>query len=286
MGGTTPDGFAAMQTQIAVLENRLDELKNEVEGKEKSVFNRTSKWTGLVALFLAIVGGGFTVYEKLVAEPRKNKATNITKLQEIVGDLTKVNAELARQSRTLPPDEYMLAASIQNGVKFTLTKRAAIIIDRLEFDVDAATLLTIASEFQQSEELEKSARFARVAFDVAETDQMRAEARRYLADAIMLQGGDSNIRRARDLYKGGIAIAAKMKGNQSFAVIGNIYRDWITAESLGGRCDLAKKLVGLMHAELTEDNARFVLDASKAQVTVLLQRIQICPDVVTLLTQE
>ncbi len=93
-------------SRIAVIESRLKELTKQVDKPKESYFKRISESAGLIVLFLTIAGGGFAVFDKLVTEPEKNKREALNQLQKIVGDLTKVNSNLARLSHQLPIDQF------------------------------------------------------------------------------------------------------------------------------------------------------------------------------------
>ena len=275
------DSSNRTQVRIASLENELEKLTEKFEGKDKSTFKKISEWAGLIALIVAISGGGFTVYDKLFIDPNKGRDLALSQLQGIVGDLTNTNAELLQLSQQLPPDQFALIASIKNGVKLTLARRAATIIEDLGGEVDAATMLVISSEFQQFEKLDESRRLAQMALTAADNDFIRAESKRYIADATFLLGGQDNISQARATYEEGLALARKMPGLQGFSIVGNIYRDWMIAESLGDNCDRTEKLLSAMQAELITANSLIAMQTSTAQVAKFLYDRKICPSLAT-----
>ena len=287
-GFTAPDSDLStrMQLRVELLENRLKDLTERVEAKEKSVFKRISEWAGLIALIVAIAGGGFAVYDKLFVNPKKDREVALSQLQDILGDLTKTNAELVRLSRQLPPDQFALIASLQNGVKLSLARRAAAIIEQHSDEIDAATMLVISYEFQQFEKLDVSRRLAQMALHAADSDLLRAEAKRYIADAIILQGGRANIAQARATYEEGLVLARKMPGLQGISVIGNIYRDWILGESLGDNCEQARKLFEAMRVELAAPKSLVAMRTSAAQVANFLRDKEICQYLVSDLEKE
>lgn len=243
------------ETRIDYLEERLETFMDSVDKRNKSTFKRISEWGGLVALVLSISIGSLTVFEKSILATQKSREANLSKLQDIVSQITKVNAELAALAVKMSPEDFASIGSLQNGVKFTLAKQGAKIIEEYSEFVNTETVLLFANEFLQSQDLRKAERYGRLGLKIADSDFMRAVSNRYIADALMLSQNDEKITNARAIYREALVYAKSVPPGQRYWVIGNIYRDWVLGEAAIKQCKNAADLFRTMRNDLSAPNA-------------------------------
>ena len=267
---------ASMTSRVDILEARLEVLKDDVEKRDKSVFKRVSQWGGLIALVLSITLGTLSVIDKSIWEPVKKREASLSKLQDIVGQVTKVNSELVSLTTTLSPEKLAPIVSTQNGVKYTLAKQGAAIIDKYTNFVNTETLLLFASEFLHFQDLEKTDHYANLGFKAAENDFMRAASKRYMADAKMLSQDGQKIIESRKLYSQALGHAKLVPIGQRYWVIGNIYRDWTLGEAFNNQCDKAVDLFKKMLSALSVPNANQAQTAIKGQILTQIKSGRTC----------
>jgi hypothetical protein len=267
---------ASVETRVMVLEARLGDLKDDVEKKEKSKFKRISEWGGLLALALSITLGVFSIIDKSIWEPTKLRESSLSKLQDIVGQITKVNAELASLATKLSPAQLAPIGSTQNVVKYTLAKQGAVIIDRYTKFVNTETILLFSNEFLQSQNLTKAEYYADLGLKAAEDDFMRAVSKRYSANAKMLSQNEEKIAEARVIFDEALGYTKSIPKGLRYWVIGNIYRDWTIGEAINKQCDKAGHLYKDMRDALSAPMANQVQLTISGQILTQIQMWRMC----------
>lgn len=110
----------AIGERIATLEGKLE------KEKAKGVKKRFSEYGGILALILSIVIGAFTVYDKIILQPKKDEAIRLETFRKDINTLVQLSAQISSldwdrnptaaqaQAQNLTPQKLALIENIEH----------------------------------------------------------------------------------------------------------------------------------------------------------------------------
>lgn len=262
------DEFSPVSNRWAEIESRLDDIQHHIRLEETSLRKKLSEWGGMIALFLSILIGGYTVFENLVLADKRQRAEDLRQLREIVVEIGKLNVEAvsdfpqteAAGKRGGPSDVSsqdlgMLAQASKgqaiNNIKLPLMDRAVSIIEEHKEYVDPATVLVIVQELYNAQDLLQAQEMGFLAMSLAKRGSpLYSEAARISASTFAAESSVESIAEARKLYAQAISSAKEVKNINAPWLLSNSIRDWSLMEALIGNCPGSLKAYKMLFEEL------------------------------------
>src|SRR6266404_108472 len=222
-----------MDTRLDVLTERMASVEGrQSEADKLSKKKWVAEYGGIVALFLSILIGGFTLYDKLVNDPGKARAQAAAELRTDMNQLSNIVATIAGLNWSNAP-----AATVQMN---SLTPQRLALLDKIKREDKAnpgilqfGDRLALAVEYETFARLDDALEQIAVANHVASDATQIANG--HWAEA-RIKGKQKHVDQMRKLYSQSID-ELKAVGMLNTAVpIMQVYTQWISLEFIYGDC--------------------------------------------------
>jgi hypothetical protein len=234
------------------LDARLNRAEIALARLESRSPGPISKWAGLVGLCIAILTGGFTLYEKLIVEPEARMDAEVRSASDDVAEITRINSSLLQMSRSMPPDQFAMVAATENGRKFSLAQRATRIFLARPEEVAAEDLIVLANEHWQLGDGGTALKLSAQAQENATNPRIRLTAQRYAAGSRMYTEGRSTPAVVRRAYEEVLRSAEQLGPPENESIIAETLRDWAIGEAINGRCNESSEIVARIEERISK----------------------------------
>lgn len=236
-----------LDERVDAIGERLATLEGKMEKeKAKSLKKRLSEYGGILALILSIVIGAFTVYDKIILQPKKEEVIELESFRKDINTLVQLSAQISSlnwegnpaaaqaQAQNLTPQKVALIENIE--------RYGEMHPDKYKF----ADRLMLVNENEQFSWHEKAIIHAKKALEISNDSLQTANA--YWAIA-RINGRLNKLPDMRTYYEKAINEFEKVGLNSNAGAVMQIYTQWIYLELIQNEsCDSARKVFDAMKA--------------------------------------
>lgn len=277
--GPEEDEQEAEDISVGKLAIKIAKIEAQVERERKSIVKRVGAWGGLIALVVAVSTGSFSLYDNLVLRPRQERAASGGELREIVGRLSEINSRLVEVQLENNLTKLRALSMAANAEKATILARADRIIDNARSEATFPDYITFSYEHSNFGNSERALLYANAALEVAETEQHRGEALRYIARGLFAPGPSQDVDAARGYFNESIATFQGSGVVGSAALVLNTYADWVLYEAVLVGCDAGRDVYKRFEQELVDMPApQAVISATIDSISIGLETNSTCDE--------
>jgi hypothetical protein len=235
-----------LDERVDAIGERIATVEGKLQDKTKGLKQHLSEYGGILALVLSIVIGTFTVYDKIVVQPKKDEATKSDAFRRDVDTLVQLSARISSLDWVSNP----IAAQAQMQ---SLTPQRIALIEKIEHFGEAhpdklkfADRLMLVNENEVFTWHEKSLIHAKKALEIS-VDPVQA-ANAYWAIA-RISGNLNRLADMRTYYEKAISEFMAVGLNANAGSVMQLYTHWVYKELIQSEtCASAKKVFDAMQA--------------------------------------
>lgn len=222
---------------------RLGKLESRFEQSENSLLRKINAYAGLLALFVSIAAGSYSLYDVFLVQPKQDAAEGRKQLSAISYQLSAFRKDVQEAASSENPEDLYLAQLAINSARAPLLNDAREVLSMDLVAVDAATLLLFAEEFSNVD-IDFAESLSSRSLTAASDDKPHELASVYAFHGAFLtqRYGVSRSAEIRDQFSKAYEFATDTEPLYRPDVMANVVGKWAITEAILGNCADAKSL--------------------------------------------
>lgn len=237
-----------LDSRIDTIGERISKIEGKLDDKASKGFKqKLSESGGLIALFLSIGIGSFTLYDKLVAQPSRDEIQQRISFRANITELSSIEARIAGLDWQIKPQSAMAESRALTPQILALIVKITEADKMMPNVMKFADRLLVAQKFENFGQLQDASKHADLALENATDQIQRANANWTRA---RIRGHQNKFTEMRELYALTVA-EFKSIGLKSMAgSVMDVYGQWISFELSNSECGIARTVFSDMKLDL------------------------------------
>jgi tetratricopeptide (TPR) repeat protein len=219
------------------LKQRIQQIETQISGAETALFERVSRYAGLIALVLSLLIGGLELYDRTIRTAEEEQQDNRDRIASISKSLDLLRSEQAFLGNNPMAPQAIIRQPQINGERYRLLEQLERLSDEGFDEMSSVELTVLGSEYMSVQQYPQAIRFLRQAVVTASDNQVAHEAKRYLAMSLFPPSDVQDVQSARNMMGELEDGLCQPMSAANMAQIGILKEGWVIGEALARHCN-------------------------------------------------